>query len=485
VGAYLAVVRAAADAGDLERARETLRQAGRDAIRGARAPTPAPFPETPGSAAAAGAPVFAPARYAGGFARAARGQVQEAVARLREAAARDPLMAAGGEGMQQGTDALRRGSLRMALAAFQRAVDRAPESSEAHRMLATAHAIAGDPPASIRHLETAVRLRPDDERSWLALAGVHADAGAIAGAIGVLERAIAAVPDSGGLRWRSATFLVRADRGGEALERYRDAEALPPISGEAQVHEAVATLAALQQDLPVAAAAAERRVRVSPNDPAAHRDLAGVRTKQGRPEEAFAELAIAAWLEPGDPLTLVALGHAFMADQRDGDAIAAFERAVMLQPGLREARYGLAQALMRASRRDDARQHLEEFGRQRAEAAAREQRALDTAAARADAARMSAGGRHREAVQIWQRLIAVEPGTAAHYLGLAEALAGAGALEESLQYFVKTAELDGVADVHLRLAEVLARLGRSRESALARDTYERLRLEDFRRRARR
>jgi hypothetical protein len=45
--------------------------------------------------------------------------------------------------------------------------------------------------------------------------------------------------------------------------------------------------------------------------------------------------------------------------------------------------------------------------------------------------------------------------------------------------------MDGVAEVHLRLAEVLARLGRAKESALARETYERLRLEDFRRRSRR
>jgi hypothetical protein len=43
--------------------------------------------------------------------------------------------------------------------------------------------------------------------------------------------------------------------------------------------------------------------------------------------------------------------------------------------------------------------------------------------------------------------------------------------------------MDGVAEVHLRLADVLARLGRARESGLARETYERLRLEDFRRRS--
>ena len=77
-------------------------------------------------------------------------------------------------------------------------------------------------------------------------------------------------------------------------------------------------------------------------------------------------------------------------------------------------------------------------------------------------------------------MIALEPDVAQNYLNLAEALVGAGLLAESLQYFVKTAEMDGVAEVHLRLAAVLGRLGRVKESALARETYERLRLEDFR-----
>jgi tetratricopeptide (TPR) repeat protein len=174
-----------------------------------------------------------------------------------------------------------------------------------------------------------------------------------------------------------------------------------------------------------------------------------------------------------------------MADGRDEDAVAAFERAVMLQPGLREARYGLAQALTRVSRREEAQRHLLEFERQRAEAAAREQRAIDIDAVKGEAARKSAAGQHVQAATIWKKVIGLEPDRAQNYLDLAESLVKAGALEESLQYFVKTADMDGVAEVHLRLAEVLARLGRAKESALARETYEMLRLEDFRRRSRR
>lgn len=481
--AYLAIARTAPDGAERARARDTLLRGVRDAIRGTRVRPPQPFPSSmPDSG---GEVLFPLARYADGFARAARGEIDQARASLEEAAATDPLIvdpASRTELFRQAAGELRRGSLRAALAALRTVVDATPGSSEAHRMLATAAAIAGESRTSIEHFEAALRIRPDDERSWTALAETHLESGSPADAVRTLERAIAAIPGSGGLRWTLAGLLARLDRVGEALVEFTRAEESLPVSGRAAVHQAVATAALLQQDVARAAAAGERRVRANLNDAAAHRDLASVYLKQGRQDEAFAEAAVAAWLDPDDPLTLVTLGHALTADRHDEDAVAALERAVALQPDFREARYALAQALTRVSRRADAERHLLEFERQRRDAVARERRALDVAAARDDAAAQSAAGQHRQAVETRTKVIALEPGVAQHYLDLAEALVTAGRLEESLQYFVKTAEMDGVADVHLRLANVLARLGRARESGLARDTYERLRLEDFRRR---
>jgi tetratricopeptide (TPR) repeat protein len=489
VAAYLAIARSAIDGADLIRARDTLLRSVQGVIRGARSRPPLPFPHQAVSMnESGGAPLFPLARYADGFAIAMRGRIDEAVASLREAAGSDPLIvdpASQSEGMRQAADSLRRGSLRDAVAALEKVVNASPNSSEAHRMLATAAAIAGDSRTSVEHFEAALRIRPDEERSWIALANNHIDAGALIDAARTLEKAVAAIPDSGGLRWRLGGLLVKIDRNGDALEQYREAERLMPPSGRAQVHQAVATLALMQLDAAGAAAAVDRRAREDLNDAPAHRDLASVYTKQGRQDEAFAELAIAAWLDPDDPLTFVALGHSLMADRRDEDAVGAFERAVTLQPDLREARYGLAQALTRASRRADAERHLLEFERQRAEAVARERRAIDIDAAKGEAAMKSAAGQHVQAVETWKKVIALEPDVAQNYLDLAEALVKAGRLTESLQYFVKTADMDGVAEVHLRLAEVLARLGRAMESALARETYESLRLEDFRRRSRR
>lgn len=353
-------------------------------------------------------------------------------------------------------------------------------------MLATAAGLAGDSRTSAQHFEAALKIRPDDERSWMAFANMQAEGGSIVDAVRTLEKGVTVIPASGRLRWRLAGLLARLDRVGEAQARYGDPllpPSPPPISGRATVLQVEAAWSSSQLDFIEAAEFGERRVRTNLNDAAAHRDLAGIYMKEGRPTEAFPELAIAAWLDPGDQLTFLMLGQTLMADRRNEDAVTVLERAVSLQPDLREARYALAQALTRASRRDDAERHLAEFERQRKEAAAREQRDIDIAAAKSDAAAKSAAGQHRQAVEVWERVIKLEPNVSQNFLGLAEALVKAGRLAESLQYFVKTADMDGVADVHLRLSDVLARLGRVRESTLARETYEKLRLEDFRRRS--
>ena len=484
--AYLAIAHSAIEAADLTRARDVLSRSVQGVIRGGRS-QPSSFSSPPLSLDESGGAVpFPLARYADAFARMTQGQLDEGVAGTRKAAANDPLVSdpvAQTTGMREASDALRKGSLRTALSALEKVVKASPGSSEAHRMLGTAAGLAGDLRASVLHFEAALKLRADDERAWLAFASMQLDSGNLADAVRTLEKAIAAIPQSGRLRWRLAGLLGTLNRGDEALAQYSEVARLMPVAGRAAVHQAISSAATLQQNVARAGAAGELRVRANLNDAGAHRDLASLYVKEGRRDEAFAELAIAVLLDPDDPVTLVALGQSLMADRRDEDAVAALERAVSLQPNLRDARYALAQALTRASRRADAERHLVEFERQRAEAVIRERRAIDIAAIREDAAAKSAAGQHRQAIESLQKVISLEPDVAQNYLDLAEALVKAGRLADSLQYFVKTAEIEGIADVHFRLAEVLARLGRTRESGLARETYERLRLEDFRRKS--
>jgi tetratricopeptide (TPR) repeat protein len=153
----------------------------------------------------------------------------------------------------------------------------------------------------------------------------------------------------------------------------------------------------------------------------------------------------------------------------------------MLQPEFREARYAFAQALTRVGRQDEAREHLKEFQRLRTEAVERDRRADEITALKEQAVAHSTNRQFVPAMQVWLKVIALEPGVARNYMELADVQIRAGRLEDSLQSLVRAADLDGVADVHLRLADVLLKLGRARESDLARETFERLQLEDFRR----
>jgi tetratricopeptide (TPR) repeat protein len=493
VKAYLALRRSAPAGPDLARLTETLVVTVRDTAAGVRRRPGVAFLEVPFRVEDASAgpkepalrgPVFPLARYADGFAVFRRGQYEDAIAGWREAATRDPLIAdpaRSGPRMLEGLAAFRQGTLPAAIAAIEETAAALPSSSEAHRVLGTVLGVAGQRARSAAQLEAALRLRPDDERSWIALARRRAEAGSPEDVVRTLAAAVEAVPASGELRWRLAGSLARLERNGDALEQYAQAARLGAISGQGQVHQAEAVLATMHLDVPRTADALERRVRLNLNDAEAHRNLASVYAQQDRQVEAFAELAIAAWLDPADPLTFVALGHSHLAERRDADAVEAFQTAVRLAPDLRDARYALAQALTRVGRRDEGLQQLSEFDRLRREAAERAKRDDALAAVKAQARRQSLAGQHRQAAQTWIKVVAMEPALAQNYLDLAEAMVRSGALAASVQYFVKAAEFDGVSEVHLRLSEILGRLGRSRESALARATYERLQLEDFRR----
>jgi tetratricopeptide (TPR) repeat protein len=483
VKAYLALTSAPAGP-DLAPLIETLLLTTRETVRGVRRRPGVAFFDVPFRAdEPAGAPVFALARYADGFSLYARGRYEDAIVRWRDAAFRDPLVsdsAAPTKRMAEGLAAFRQGRLAAAIAAIEAASTAVPASSEAHRVLGTLLGLAGNRLRSAEQLRAAVRLGPDDERSWVALAR-GADAAAPADAVRTLEAAVQAVPDSAELRWRLAGVLVTLERNSDALDQFAHAARLGAISGQGQVHQGEAILAATHQDVARTASAVERRVQANLNDAAAHRDLASAYVKQDRPAEAFAELVIAGWLDPQDPLTFVLLGHSHLAERRDADAVDAFQLAVRLDPDREEARYALAQALTRVGRREEGLQQLSEFEQLRRELVERGKRADAVSAVKEAARRQSGGGQHRQAAQTWLKAVALEPALAQNYVEVGEALVKAGQLDASIQYFVKAAELNGVAEVHLRLSEVLGRLGRTRESALARETYERLRLEDFRR----
>lgn len=85
-----------------------------------------------------------------------------------------------------------------------------------------------------------------------------------------------------------------------------------------------------------------------------HLGLAGCQAAQGKPKEAAATLRSADAVEPGSPVVLANLGLMLSDAGEPIQAIAPLKSALSSSPDLHQARFGLAIALARAGRREEA-----------------------------------------------------------------------------------------------------------------------------------
>jgi tetratricopeptide (TPR) repeat protein len=139
----------------------------------------------------------------------------------------------------------------------------------------------------------------------------------------------------------------------------------------------IARLAQVEGDLQIAINAFTEAVRLNPNDPGIHKELAGAYAAQGREDLAFGELLAALLVNPRDAEAHAAIGQLYLDTSHEADAVPAFTRALELAPNRYEIRYALARALARAGNQAEAARQLDLFDRERR--AALEQRRRDIA----------------------------------------------------------------------------------------------------------
>lgn len=471
---------------EIDRARETLAHVERELI--ARPGPGLPAPLTNLSAIiddAGGGTAFVPAAYALGFSLILRGELERGVDELRAAAGTDPLVREAmtrTEPMAAGIAALRRGEVASAIQDLEAAVTQARDSSEAHRILATAYAIVGDVSRSVQHLRDAIRRHPQDERSRLALVRLLTSVGRSAEAEEVLRSAIAELPDASALRWRLSI-------GSQGRTQHEDraligmADRLTVLVGKGELYRALAGLAQLHGDDPTVIDLLQRAVRLTPNSAAPHKALGRAYVENGRDIEGYAELVVALLLDPGDVETLTALGRwHLMMDQPERSA-AALERAVSIAPADRLAVHALALALIRAGRLAQGKQCLDESQRLQAQALEDDRRLKAAAVLRFNAEMRMTAGDYGNAIEIWQQVIHVQPRNGAVHLRIAEALAAAGRAEDAVAEFLTAISLQVGADAHRRLADLYERLGRHDDADRARAAHVERQLEELRQRA--
>jgi tetratricopeptide (TPR) repeat protein len=456
---------------------------------------------------AGGAMAFVPAAYASGFSSIFQGELDRGLAAFRAAMANDPLLtdpASRSEPMIRGIAALRQaasakasafagasadksapeGMVASAVELLETAAAGAPDSSEAHRILATAYSITADIARSVEHLRTAVRLNPRDERARLALARTLEEAGRSADAEDVLRKAIAEQPDGWALRWRLATMpdkLQRADDADRDLLAMADRFVL--LVGKGELYRALARLAQLHLEYEQGLELLQRAVSATPNNAAAHRALGRAHVENGRDTDGYAELVIALLLDPNDVETLTDLGRLHLTAGRVAGAGEALERAVAIDPANRLALRALGDALIRAGRATGGKQRLEESERLQARAIEDDRRAKAAAVLRLNAQIRLGERDYAGAIDLWRQANSLQRGSAATYLRLADALAAANRPDEAVTEYLTAISLDAGADAHRRLAALYDALGRTADASRERATYVKRRLEELRRRA--
>jgi Flp pilus assembly protein TadD len=175
-------------------------------------------------------------------------------------------------------------------------------------------------------------------------------------------------------------------------------------------------------------------------------------------------------LEPNDPDYYFMLGDALARLGRDQEAVPALREAILMSPADATYRHALGVALWRLGRNEEAAQALGEASRQRPD---------DAASWVALGAALAALGRNREAVRALHQAIRHEGRHASAYSNLGAALWGLSRRADALQAFRRACQLEPRrAELHRNLARALAAGGRDAEARAALRTAIQLRRDD-------
>jgi tetratricopeptide (TPR) repeat protein len=320
----------------------------------------------------------------------------------------------------------RRGRFADALRQFDAAAALMPKASDIHVLRALTFESAGDVDKAARAFQTAWTLDPqnpikahyvllhragaDRDRARQALTDAYQRSmqggkkGAPFVTLDVLGDTLGRTPIVGDATLGNAFGLLAAEKYGEAVEALRrsnglsqaasgvsplehftrarsyetenriaearrEYEAVVPgtLAGRALLYLGMSRLAQVDGDNDAAIDLLMHAVRISPNDPLVHRELASALAADGRIDDAFAELVAALLIDPGDAITMAGIGQLFLDSGRYADAITALTRTLQLAPDRFETHYALGAAMTHLGRTSDAAREFELFERARAQ----------------------------------------------------------------------------------------------------------------------
>jgi tetratricopeptide (TPR) repeat protein len=145
----------------------------------------------------------------------------------------------------------------------------------------------------------------------------------------------------------------------KAVAKFDAAYKLDPSLAVAELNKGIALLN--QQKLPEAEEALQQAVIKDPENPRVWYNLGLVHRGEAKTAEAIADFQKVLKIDPTDPDAYYFLGTFYSQQQDYPKAIEAFQQALKINPLHASAEFGLARALQRSGKTDEAREHLKRF----------------------------------------------------------------------------------------------------------------------------
>jgi tetratricopeptide (TPR) repeat protein len=200
--------------------------------------------------------------------------------------------------------------------------------------------------------------------------------------------------------------LERLNRFADARQEFSHA-ASAAVAGEGQLHAAVGRSASAAADVPGAIESFMRAVDANPNDAVLHKHLAGSLVQQDRAGEALVEFIAALLIDSADAEAHTGIGQIHLDAGRDADAVEALRHATEIAPASHDARYALANALVRLGRTQEAAEHFVRVEQAQRQMLADRRRGLSHDVLKEEAALRAGEGKFEAAIALYEQALAV------------------------------------------------------------------------------
>jgi protein O-GlcNAc transferase len=242
-----------------------------------------------------------------------------------------------------------------AISVLQRLIASEPRNPDARLLLGSLLMEAGDKAASIEQLETAVKLRPRSEEAYNALGEAYNKFGENAAAQAAFEHAVAIKPNDGVAQLNLGQVLVtQGVLTGAANHLDRALALLGQTDDAADAHYLRAKIYSTQSQPRAAVAQLETAVRIRPNFAEAWSDLGQARKQLLDDAGALAAYERAVTVNPRDAVAQYRLGAEYLHQGKTQPAIDHLRQAYELNPSDQSTLNALQMALRRSGDLDGA-----------------------------------------------------------------------------------------------------------------------------------